>query len=371
MARSKTGEKQREVIPLDEVRSDGWFERLATGSAAFTQLCQIVGDRFVAFSIVAGLRITALQVDGRNPERSAIEFSVGDVGASQRMTLGDFRRRLSNALITEEDVPMELGANPTNDDLQAFLGVRNVLLAPILGIELDTLHRSRDGIYLSARVDDVDMQMTVDELRETVRERIRIEAEKYRTPTPFALDLSILPEVERAASEGKHQKVISLLGSWPGPLSVILRTPEGAQIPEESRTQIVAALGMLGSAYAGLDRADWAEDVLRLGIQWGGEGSSGADLFRRLGDAYIANDRAGEAIGLFRRALALGGEPAVVLPRLGRAFAIRQRHLAAMVCAVDALSHGANEADVSTVREESLGALGQSWARFQEFMAGE
>jgi hypothetical protein len=370
MARPKN-EKQREVIPLDEVRADGWFERLATGSAAFTQLCQIVGDRFVAFSIVAGLRITALQVDGRNPERSAIEFSVGDVGASQRMTLGDFRRRLSNALVTEEDMPIELSVSPSNDDLQAFLGVRNVLLAPILGIELTTLHRSKEGIYLSARIDDTDMQLTVDELRETVRERIRAEAEKYRTPTPFALDLSILPEVERAAAAGQHQKVISLLGSWPGPLSVILRTPEGAQIPEESRTQIVGALGMLGSAYAGLDRHDWAEDVLRLGIQWGGEGRSGADLFRRLGDAYLANERAGEAIGLLRRAMALGGEPALVLPLLSRAFASRQRHLAAIVCAEDALSDGASEEVVESVRSEALGALGQPWERFREFMAGE
>ena len=313
MARPKN-EKQREVIPLDEVRADGWFERLATGSAAFTQLCQIVGDRFVAFSIVAGLRITALQVDGRNPERSAIEFSVGDVGASQRMTLGDFRRRLSNALVTEEDMPVELSVSPSNDDLQAFLGVRNVLLAPILGIELTTLHRSKEGIYLSARIDDTDMQLTVDELRETVRERIRAEAEKYRTPTPFALDLSILPEVERAAAAGQHQKVISLLG---------------------------------------------------------GEGRSGADLFRRLGDAYLANERAGEAIGLLRRAMALGGEPARVLPLLSRAFASRQRHLAAIVCAEDALGDGATEETVESVRSEALGALGQPWERFREFMAGE
>ncbi len=85
------------LISLDDVRADGWFERLGGGSAAFAQLCQIVGDRFVAFSIVAGLRITALQVDGRSAERSTIEFAVGEGGSPQRMSLGDFRRRLANA----------------------------------------------------------------------------------------------------------------------------------------------------------------------------------------------------------------------------------------------------------------------------------
>jgi hypothetical protein len=370
------------TIALDGVRADGWFERLGAGSAAFAQLCQIVGERFVAFSIVAGLRITALQVDGRNPERSNIEFGLGDEGPTQRMTLGDFRQRLANALIAEDEAPIGLGPEPSAEELQAFLGVRNVLLAPILGIELLALRVADDHelpARVACRIDDLDAELTLDELRELVRDRIRTEADKYRAGAPFAIDLAAIPEAEAAAREGRHERVVSLLGGWPGPLSMILRTPEGAAITDEPRRGIVRALGLLGSAYAALGRNDWAEDVLRLGIQWGGDGPHGADLFRRLGEAHLLAERAGEAIGLLRRALALwdmesGDTEALREPRalthvaLARAFVARNRHLAALVSLEEARVHGAPEALVDPLRAQAEGVLGSSWTRVQDHL---
>lgn len=373
------------TIALDGVRADGWFERLGAGSAAFAQLCQIVGERFVAFSIVAGLRITALQVDGRNPERSNIEFALGDDGPTQRMTLGDFRRRLANALIAEDEPHAELGRSPSPEELQAFVGVRNVLLAPVLGIELLALHVSDEGELpprLSCRVDDLDADLTLDELRELVRDRIRTEADKYRAGAPFAIDLAAIPEAEAAAREGRHERVVSLLGGWPGPLSMILRTPEGAAITDEPRRAIVRALGLLGSAYAALGRNDWAEDVLRLGIQWGGDGPHGADLFRRLGEAHLLADRAGEAIGLLRRALALWDmetleteslrEPrALTHVALARAFVARSRHVAALVSLEAAEAHGAPEDLVDPLRTEAQAVLGAPWTKVRTHLRGE
>lgn len=374
------------IISLDAVRADGWFERLGAGSAAFAQLCQIVGDRFVAFSIVAGLRITALQVDGRNAERSNIEFGLGEEGPTQRMTLGDFRRRLANALIGEEDAPSRLEHDVSPEALQAFLGVRNVLLAPVLGIELLALRIPDDeelGARVSCRVDDLDADLGMDELRDLVRDRIRAEADKYRTGQPFAIDLAAIPEAELAASEGRHERVVSLLGGWPGPLSMILRTPEGMAITDEPRRGIVRALGLLGSAYAALGRNDWAEDVLRLGIQWGGEGGHGADLFRRLGEAYMLSERTGEAIGLLRRALALWEHDTEESPdtlraaralahgALARAFALRGRHVATLVSIENALAHGADAASFVDTRAAAEAVLGPHWARFRSHLIAE
>jgi tetratricopeptide (TPR) repeat protein len=217
----------------------------------------------------------------------------------------------------------------------------------------------------------------VDELRELVRDRIRTEADRYRSGAPFAIDLAAIPEAEAAAREGGPERVVSLLGGWPGPLSMILRTPEGQQVGDEARRGIVRALGLLGSAYATLGRSDWAEDVLRLGIQWGGDGSAGADLFRRLGEAHLLADRAGEAIGLLRRALALwdmdaGNETqslreprALTHAALARAFVARGRHVAALVCLERARENGATDDELAPIRDKAQEAVGDHWARLR------
>ena len=47
--------KQRE-FDLDAVRTDGWFERIGEGIGSFQALCEIIGERFFAFSIIVGAR---------------------------------------------------------------------------------------------------------------------------------------------------------------------------------------------------------------------------------------------------------------------------------------------------------------------------
>ena len=358
------------VIPLDDVRADGWFERLGEGSAAFAQLTGIVGARFVAFAIVAGLRITALAVDTRNPDASSVEFGVGDGGPSQRMPLGEFRRRLAAALLGEDDGPRALPKSPRPDDVHAAIGVRYVLLCPIFGIRLDRLELPAKGDpVVEVERAGVTQRLTIAELREVVREGIRAEAQKAAAPrSPFAIDLEVVKEARLAAERGQSERVVSLLGGWPGPLSMLLRTAEGQGLSGEVRTSIAEGLGLLGTAYGALERADWGHEVLRLAIQWGQEGPVTADLFRRLGEAHLDVERSGEAIGLLRRSLTLGGEPARVLPLLARAFAERQRHIAAMAAVSAAIAAGADETALATIRDEAAGALGDHWARFVAYV---
>src|SRR5690349_11785344 len=64
-------------VPLEAIRTDGWFERIGEGIGSFQALCDIVGARFFAFAMITGARITSLTVDRRVPENTLVEFVVG------------------------------------------------------------------------------------------------------------------------------------------------------------------------------------------------------------------------------------------------------------------------------------------------------
>ena len=126
------------VVSLDAIRTDGWFERVGEGIGSFQALCDIIGARFFAFSMITGARITSLTVDRRVPDNTLVEFALGgdDLGngaEAQRLTLAEFRRRLVNALVMEEPS----GPAPTRatdlEAVQLHIGVRYLLLAPLYG----------------------------------------------------------------------------------------------------------------------------------------------------------------------------------------------------------------------------------------------
>jgi hypothetical protein len=112
-------------------------------------------------------------------------------------------------------------------------------------------------------------------------------------------------------------------------------------------------------------RFDWAEEVMRLGIQWGQESAAAGDLFRRLAESFVARDRHGEAIALFRRSLALGAGPRQVLPLLAACYAARGRFVAAAVCIDEATAQGVEATEVAEVRAQVETALGPAWAKFR------
>ena len=124
-------------------------------------------------------------------------------------------------------------------------------------------------------------------------------------------------------------KVIQLLGAWPAPLAIFLRTPEGQTLASDARSLISKGLGLLGSACVHLGEVEQAEEVFRIGIQYAQEGLAAADLFRRLGEALLHSGRAGEAVAPLRRAVAFGGPAKEIHPLLGRALLERKRYVAA------------------------------------------
>ena len=365
----------KKEFPLDALRTDGWFERIGEGIGSFQALCEIVGERFFAFSIIVGARITALTIDRRSPDQTLVDFVVGSAEAEgdlepQRLTLADFRRRLVGALLVEEEKQAPTPERDTDiEAIQLYIGVRYLLLAPLYGYSLVTLSLGGDDKKspqpeITVLHDGVEERHGLDAFRLRIRAHVREELDRVTTGARSAIDLSKVADAEACALRKEWPKVIALLGTWPAPLAIFLRTPEGQMLAPEARALIAKGLGLLGSACVHVGEIEQAEEVFRIGIQYAQEGMAAAELFRRLGEALLLNDRAGEAIGPLRRALAFGGLPQEVLPPLARAFIQRGRYVAAFACLKDALSAGASEKDLAEdirVVETKLGPALTAW----------
>ena len=358
---------KRKHFSLDALRTDGWFERIGEGIGSFQALCEIVGERFFAFSIIVGARITALTVDRRSPDQTLVDFVVG-VGDSdqdlepQRLTLADFRRRLVGALLVEEDREAPVPTRESDvEAIQLFIGVRYLLLAPLYGyslLELIVDHKDPKNAEVLVNHDGTEEKYDLDAFRLRLRAHIREELERVAAGARSAIDLSKVAEAEGAALRKEWTKVVGLLGAWPAPLAIFLRTPEGQMLAAEARALIAKGLGLLGSACVHLGDVEQAEEVFRIGIQYAQEGLAAAELFRRLGEALLLNERPGEAIAPLRRAIAFGGSAAEVMPPLARAFLKRKRYVAAYACLRDALGAGVGERDLADELREVEQALG-------------
>jgi hypothetical protein len=354
------------AIDLAEIRTDGWFEQLSEEIPEFEQLCEVIGGRFVAFSFIAGVRITAISYDPHTPESSLVDFAIGESDEVERLTLSDFRERLGQTLTDSDAEPVTLPSDPNADDVRACVGRRYLLLAPVFGIRLTTLHVQDGEPMVEVDLGHASEKISVQGLRDILDNAVRSEVTRAKPPAPFSIDFKKIPLADEANHRGDYAETIALLGAWPGPLSMFLRTPQGQALGRNERTKLVKALGLLGEAYLQKQQTDWAEDVLRLGIQFGQELDAAGPLFGLLGRVRVTNGRYGEAIGLLRRALTLGGDRATLLVDLAHCFHARERHVAALACLDDASAAGAQGERIERLRSEVERALGPAYQRYRE-----
>lgn len=353
------------VVPLEAIRTDGWFERIGEGIGSFQALCDIIGARFFAFAMITGARITSLTVDRRNPDNTLVEFVIGGDDADldptdvQKLTLGEFRLRLVNALVTEEPMGPPPRRATDIEAVQLHVGVRYLLLAPLYGYALRELTVDEDGSRIQLLHDGIDELHPLGAFRARMRMHVREELDRVQRPqSRNAIDLSRIGEAEQAAEQGDHVRVLEVLGAWPAPLAIFLRTPEGQTLPIETRATIARALGLLGSACVGLGEMAKGEEVLRLAVQYAGDSNAASDVYQRLGEAMLMDARPGEAIGPLRRAANLGAPGQRVWPLLAQAFAQRGRLLAAYSAVLEAQSAGSSAdalGPVLAVVEANLG----------------
>lgn len=357
---------QPEAIDLAEIRTDGWFEQLAEEIPEFEQLCEVLGGRFVAFSFIAGVRITAISYDPHAPESSLVDFAVGESEEVERLNLGEFRDRLGHTLTETEAEPIYLPSDPSADDVRACIGRRYLLLAPVFGIRLSLLHVDDEEPMVEVDLGHASEKISVQGLRDILDNAVRSEVTRAKPPAPFSIDFKKIPLADEANQRGEYSETIALLGAWPGPLSMFLRTPQGQALGRNERQKLVKALGLLGDAYLQKQQTDWAEDVLRLGIQFGQELEAAGPLFGLLGRVRVSNARYGEAIGLLRRALSLGGDRATLLVDLAQCFSARERYVAALACLEDATAAGAKGERIDSLRIDVERALGPAYQRYRE-----
>ena len=366
------------VFPLESIRTDGWFERIGEGIGSFQALCDIVGPRFFAFAMITGARITALTVDRRSPDNTMVDFVVGAVSEAelspadaQRLTLADFRRRLVSALVQEEPQ----GPLPTRatdiEAVQLHIGVRYLLLAPLYGYSLRELNVVDGESHIELMHDGVEETYQLAAFRARLRTHVREELDRVqRGGGRGAIDLSRVPEAEQAASRGDHVKVLELLGAWPAPLAIFLRTPEGQMLGADARATIARALGLLGSSCIVLGETNKGEEVLRLAVQYAGDGPAAPDIYTRLGEAMIDDGRPGEAISPLRRAANLGADGRVIWPALAKAFLARGRYLAALAALLEAREAGVAGDELVSVERRLEAKLDPALSRWRELVGG-
>ncbi len=333
---------------LEAIRTDGWFERVGEKVGSFEALCSILGERFFAFSLITGARVTSLTVDRRNPSASVVEFEVSGAGDGQepvvqRLSLERFRRRLVSALLaTETDHPPPTRETDV-EGIQLHIGVRYLLLAPIFGYSLERLECGDEGSTLRLSHDGEHQVMPLSEFRAALRRWVMEEFEHANAEADASrsgLDLSILPDAEAAAARGDDAAVVGLLGGWLMPLSFYLRTPEGRALPPEMRGRLSHALGLLGTALVEEGDLEAGHQSLRLAVQYAVDTAAAPDAYARLGEAFVATQRFDEAIAPLRRAASLGAEPSRVWPALGLSLYREERLVAAFAALLEAEAAG-------------------------------
>jgi hypothetical protein len=244
---------------------------------------------------------------------------------------------------------------------QRLVGVRYILLAPLHDLRLTRVIVEEAGAaplaHVSALSGSREEEIELTALRARLREGVRLELANVRD-RPFQLDMALLDKVEAAADRQAWEEIIQLIGGWPGPLSLLLRTPVGAALDAAEKARIGHGLGLLATAYRTTGRSAWAEELFRLGLQFVSDGTHGAELFAALGQTMVGDGRFGEAIGPLRRALALGASPRTVGVPLGRAFLRRGRAVAAVAALEAAREAGVADGDVYPLLRRARDVLG-------------
>jgi tetratricopeptide (TPR) repeat protein len=251
--------------------------------------------------------------------------------------------------------------------VQLHVGVRYLLLAPLYGYSLRLLRVVEGESHIEMLHDGVEESYQLAAFRARLRTHVREELDRVqRGGGRGAIDLGRVPEAQRAADSGDHVKVLELLGAWPAPLAIFLRTPEGQMLGAEARATLARALGLLGSSCIALAETEKGEEVLRLAVQYAGDGPAAPEIYTRLGRAMIDDGRPGEAISPLRRAANLGADGAIIWPALAKAFFARERYLASLAALIEAREAGAPRealADLQRKVEQRLNPSLEPWRK--------
>ena len=321
------------AYPLDEVRADGWLDRLGQGVAGFREVCDILGRTFFGMSTLLGVQVSSIEVLPEDFQHSRVGFSLGD-GKSESLPLREFKRRIVAAIL--EDQP-ELGKCELpldRDRVIALLGSRHILLAALFDWSLQWVYfaaapRKLDEVHLDALHGDHPVAVTLETLITRLRTDVEEEWSRYLDPLG-GIDSALIKRAAEALPTDPA-RACDLLG---GLLRFVLdfgRQPSRSA-PDRSVLGLVCeGLALLGRAHlaAEPEQGRYGEEVLRLGVQVFPGAPGVQHLHLALGEQLVRTGREAEAIAHLRRALALGAAPDAVDPVLIEALFRAGRYVAA------------------------------------------
>ncbi len=356
-----------QMIELDSVVTDGWLERLeAEPRSGVSALGDAFGRSWAALCLVAGLRVRTVSVDTRHRELSVVSFSLGDEDELHEMPLGELRRRLAATLRDQVELtPFPLPKAPDSETVQAFLGIRNLLLAPIFGIRLSTLEIDAESaawvhFFADGQKSRVSLQAFFGRLH---RELVELERQA-RQSTSLSLDLEIVEQAEALAADVRWSEVRSLLIPWANTASFILRSSGEVELPKGTAERFGDGMRLLAAGFSAHAEYERAIEVLRVGAQFLRGSVAASSLFFELGKLQVCSGLHDAAIGYYRRALALGAPKAEVLPALAESFIQSKRYVAAACCLEEAESAELS-ANLTDLWAQVHAHLGDAWQAFE------
>ncbi|HUT78754.1 MAG TPA: hypothetical protein VM285_13750, partial [Polyangia bacterium] len=193
------------AVPLAECRADDWFERIGGQIANFNAICSVLGDRFLAYSMMLGIQIRALTTDPRSAANTIVEFESGD-DQPQVLPLGEFRLRMVQALI-QQRTEREAQVLPLTAQAAAeLLGRPMLLLAPLFEISLQRLVlASAPPAPVRALVGFLSESgfsfMELEEFERFVKQKVRRDL-AGTLEEPLRLDLGAVEHARAAAATG-------------------------------------------------------------------------------------------------------------------------------------------------------------------------
>jgi hypothetical protein len=312
------------AYPLDDVRADGWLDRLGEGVAGFREVCDILGRTFFGMSTLLGVQVSSIEVQPDDFQHSRVGFSLGD-GKSESLALREFKRRIVAAILEDQPAlgPLELPLD--RDRVIALVGSRHILLAALFDWSLQWVYfggppQKLSEVHIDALHADRPVVVTLETLINRLRQDVEEEWSRYLDPLG-GIDADL---IRRAASAlpADPARTCDLLG---GLLRFVLdygRQPTRSA-PDRSVLGLVCeGLALLGRAHlmAEPEQGRYGEEVLRLGVQVFPGAPGVQHLHLALGEQLVRTSREAEAIAHLRRALALGASRDDVEPVLVEAF---------------------------------------------------
>ncbi|MDJ0762077.1 MAG: hypothetical protein QNJ97_03735 [Myxococcota bacterium] len=352
---------------LSDVRVDGWFDQLASRINHFDQICDTMGARLLAYAITLGVQIRSITTDPRVRANTTIEFTIGD-DRIQTLPLVEFRIRVVQAILQMQRTPITPTLPLTPEQGAAIIGGKYLLLAPLFEISLEqVVLATLDEVPTRAIVGYLSKDgfnfVTLSKFDELIKGKVRKDLATMGEE-PFKIDLSAVDRARLAFEVEDYEKIIAALESWPGLLSILLQTPVIHELDDAQRAKLGEGLDLLGIAFEKKNRDEWSEELFKLGIQFARESHIAGRLFEHLGALLSKKERFSEAIGILRRAMALGQSEATLLAPLGWAYlktgklipaaALLERAAASGICSQHV------ETGLSEIRDQ-LARAGLSW----------